>query len=260
MQFDSLQKRGIRWSNLAPGRARCNAGPDQGDRIGRKRRILRLAGGRRIQRQDRSRQIDARRGGPAQPPPESADRRFQPRLERADRIGLFRLRFKHDMPRFEAGDWLVTRIEARLGYLPRDGCENVTLSGLTLQNGGFVRSSRPAASAETAISTAESRTAPSPRVPRRTRSSPAALTASTLSRQPSAPTSKTVTSTASTTTTASPSTEIFRKSSVLPAHRSCSMARRAIRPQRADPNLRRQGILRAGDVRRGKTWGQRTIG
>ncbi len=51
--------------------------------------------------------------------------------------GLFRLRFKRDLPRFETGDWLFTRIEAGSVICHVDGCENVTLSGLTLQNGGF---------------------------------------------------------------------------------------------------------------------------
>jgi hypothetical protein len=51
--------------------------------------------------------------------------------------GLFRLRFKRDMPRFEAGDWLITRIDAGSVICHVDGCENVTLSGLVMQNGGF---------------------------------------------------------------------------------------------------------------------------
>lgn len=51
--------------------------------------------------------------------------------------GLFRLRFKRDMPRFKTGDWLVTRIEAGSVICHVDGCENVSLSGLTMQNGGF---------------------------------------------------------------------------------------------------------------------------
>lgn len=37
---------------------------------------------------------------------------FSPASSESLGSGLFRLRFKHDLPRFEAGDWLVTRIEA----------------------------------------------------------------------------------------------------------------------------------------------------
>lgn len=57
----------------------------------------------------------------------------------SDALGsaMFRLRFKHELPRFETGDWLVTRIDTGSIICHVDGCENVTLSGLTLQNGGF---------------------------------------------------------------------------------------------------------------------------
>jgi len=62
---------------------------------------------------------------------------FSPASSDALGSGLFRLHFKHDMPRFETGDWLVTRIETGSVICHVDGCENVTLSGLTMQNGGF---------------------------------------------------------------------------------------------------------------------------